>query len=295
MKNKDPFKSILSSEAISSLNKISENLRIGFPASRSMLKVTESLNRVTTGLIPKFEAINKANQQFSKSLGGLTSFMSSLPKINPDFMVGLEERIKEQTLFFADQGWFFDDQMPMTLHQVKKLFEEDNHDEANLYFKDYFSENIDRIKLEIVQQFNHRKEFLEDAFEAHNLKKYSLSIPVLLAQADGVSQEKTNYQLYNKKSIKGDKIIPKISEYIEELVDDQSSSYGDLYLYPLTHLIPIHASASDRGENFNQLNRHLVLHGESLDYHTEENSLKAISWLNYVCKFLCENNEKESV
>ena len=45
---------------------------------------------------------------------------------------------------------------------------------------------------------------------------------------------------------------------------------------------PIIYSEKQRGENFNYLNRHQIMHGESLDYGTEINSYKVISLLLYI-------------
>jgi hypothetical protein len=53
-------------------------------------------------------------------------------------------------------------------------------------------------------------------------------------------------------------------------------------LSPLAETLPINASENERPRNFNGLNRHMVLHGESLDYGSKVNSLKAISLVNYV-------------
>ena len=44
---------------------------------------------------------------------------------------------------------------------------------------------------------------------------------------------------------------------------------------------------------FIDLNRHAVMHGESLDYGSEENGLKAVSLLNYVSYILSEDPELE--
>ena len=46
--------------------------------------------------------------------------------------------------------------------------------------------------------------------------------------------------------------------------------------------LPLWASEYRRGDDFCGLNRHMVLHGESIDYGTKKNSLKTISLINYV-------------
>jgi len=56
--------------------------------------------------------------------------------------------------------------------------------------------------------------------------------------------------------------------------------------------LPISASEHERGDAFVGLNRHQVLHGESTQYGTEMNSLKAISLLNYVAHILTDRGDK---
>ena len=54
---------------------------------------------------------------------------------------------------------------------------------------------------------------------------------------------------------------------------------------------------SDNSSNVsltNVLNRHEVLHGESVDYGTEINSLKAISLLYYIASVLGERGHNEA-
>ena len=48
------------------------------------------------------------------------------------------------------------------------------------------------------------------------------------------------------------------------------------------------AATARTGRLVAELNRHQVLHGEVVDYGTEENSLKAISLLNYCATVLPE-------
>ena len=57
-------------------------------------------------------------------------------------------------------------------------------------------------------------------------------------------------------------------------------------LSPLTETLPINASEYERQEDFEGLNRHIIMHGESLDYGTEVNGLKAISLINYISQVL---------
>jgi len=106
----------------------------------------------------------------------------------------------------------------------------------------------------------------------------------LLAQVDGICKVVTNENLFRSK---GKNRNPRVSAYIEQITAD---SYTEAILSPLASKTPISASERDRGDNFHHLNRHLVLHGESTDYGTKVNSIKAISLINYVVKVLCDDS-----
>ena len=84
---------------------------------------------------------------------------------------------------------------------------------------------------------------------------------------------------------------PSTAIYVDLVASD---TFRHALLSPLSHSLPISASEYERDEYFNELNRHQVVHGESLDYGTEINSLKSISLLNYVTQVLRLDDEDET-
>lgn len=101
---------------------------------------------------------------------------------------------------------------------------------------------------------------------------------MLLAQADGICKEMLNEYLFLKHKKK-----PRTAIYVEQVA---SNTFRAAILSPLAQTLPIGASEHERDKGFSELNRHMVLHGESLDYGTKTNSLKAISLINYVAHVL---------
>jgi hypothetical protein len=79
---------------------------------------------------------------------------------------------------------------------------------------------------------------------------------------------------------------PASSAYVSAIVGDEMSA---AMLSVLSNVLPINATERERANfldargltDWRELNRHTVLHGESLDYGTRINSLKAISLINY--------------
>ena len=186
----------------------------------------------------------------------------------------LPEVVKLALLTMANEGWFFEPDMSLSdLDDVLTAHHLGQVDEIETALINYFVSRVDKIETVLIEKYPHRQTILQSAFTAHRNKQYTLSVPVFLAQTDGISLEISgnNYFMGNGRK----NVIDLINEAVEE-------SYRETFLAPLQKSLPLTAPPRKRGKSFNQLNRHAVLHGESLDYGTQINSLKALSFLNYI-------------
>ena len=191
----------------------------------------------------------------------------------------LAPQTREVLLLLGAHGWYLDLEIYVPdLWELKQALSEGNIVEAEAALTDYFTCRIDEIEESVIERFSKREKLIRAAFNAHRREEYELSIPVLLAQSDGMCKEVMNQHLFMKRDKK-----PRTAIYVEQVAVD---SFSRALLAPLAQTLPIGASENERGEGFNELNRHMVLHGESLDYGTKVNSLKAISLINYVAHVL---------
>lgn len=190
-------------------------------------------------------------------------------------------------LILGNHGWFFDLNMPLPfLWELEKTLDEGNIEDAESALVNYFQGSLSTIEQRLNEKFPHRAKIVNAAFSAHRREEYELSIPVFLAQTDGICYEIISQHLFMRKNKK-----PSTAIYVDSFASD---TLQHALLSPLSHSLPISASGHDRDEYFNELNRHQVLHGESLDYGTEINSLKSISFLNYVTQFLRLDDEDKT-
>lgn len=151
----------------------------------------------------------------------------------------------------------------------------------------HFEGRLDAIEDALVAELPRREKILRQAFAAHRRGDYELSVPVLLIQADGACVDLTDHHFFQKSR---NSQLPEVAAHIAATQDAGSA----MFLRPISLELPINASekareriAAERGwPAWNELNRHQVLHGESVDYGTRLNSLKAISLLNYLVSFL---------
>ena len=173
-------------------------------------------------------------------------------------------------------GWFLSPDTPI---EQLQLFTDSLGANAGSGGKDairsYFRERIDPIERQLSEAYPSRSQILHDAFEAHRAGKYTLSVPVFLSQADGIWWDQFSRNFFQSQ---------KREDTLQKCKNDPQLQYVATMLTLLKPRKPgennsLWASESERDSSFDALNRHQVLHGESVDYATEQNSFKAISLL----------------
>ena len=181
----------------------------------------------------------------------------------------------------GQRGWFLDPQMPMSLlwHLADTI--EESPEEADELLMQWFRERLDEIEEELVKTCPRRARVLRSAFNAHRERDYNNSVPAFLKEADGVWHDLFGMNVFIAKDRKS--IVKSI---------EQKQPYGLVWtsLGPLLQsTLPLWMNEIERQDwmkrhrtdSFPGLNRHVVVHGISVDYGTETNSLKAISFLNW--------------
>lgn len=242
---------------------------------------TELANKITKTFIsfPKIELPESYITQISRIAEDLSNSFKTI-KI-PDFK-SLSKRISElpaetkaALILLGKNGWYLNLDMELSqLHAIEKELMSNNISAVDDFLIKYYEENIDEIEKNICTLYPNRAKIISKAFSAHRNKDFELSIPVFLAQADGISKEKIDYYIFLKKDKK-----PETAQYVESLA---IGGFQRSLLAPLTEILPIMKSEKDRGPTFTELNRHMVLHGESIDYGTHLFGCKSISLIDYI-------------
>lgn len=184
------------------------------------------------------------------------------------------------------RGWFFSPEWPTTaVREFSKTKKERGMDGVIKEIIEFYSdsENVKATCEEIIGNSlisNERKSIIEEAFTAHLERKYNLSVPIFLIQAEGLFIEQIQAELYkNKKKVMSrfrgshdiySSMIDSFADFIQLI----SKSYG-----PSKNVPPL------------ILNRHIILHGRSVDYGTIENSIKGILLIEYVLNMIKLINE----
>ena len=178
----------------------------------------------------------------------------------------------------AEHGWYLDPEMPVTAPaSLAQALQDENAEDVEAALVCHFQQRLGEIEANVASSFPQRKHIFREAFEAHENGKYNLSVPTLLAQADGMCSETWAFCVFVGKDRDRESA---------DLIRNSNSDMRRQLVGLLGEPIPLWQSEKSRGPGFTGLNRHQVLHGESVTYGTEGNSLKAISFLRYLCFIL---------
>ena len=269
--------------------------------SGSMTGISESLNQLS-GLSERYKSLfeegNKSAHQFSTLLGQNTPALDGIGRYlerfrratsaleawkplftrltepgDPSFSE-ITQRFVTNSKLLAERGWFPDPNMPLNLLSRLATTDGEDQSEVDTVFANYLKGKLAEAEEDLTKLSPVRAHLIQDAFWAHGKGKYSLSIPVFLSQADGLWFDQFEQSVFM--------VRDRESGY-----KGNSTSSESVYLQVFEALriapLPIWISERERDRTFSDLNRHQVLHGEVVDYNTEEFSLKAISFLWWLC------------
>lgn len=230
-----------------------------------------SIGRISeVARLANIDAMQRVSSTVGSVIANLQVRLPSLLEIG-EALQRLPERVRENLVALADAGWYLDPEMPFTdLAYFREELAEGSPEEVHRELAGYFHEALDRIEQELIERHPKRERFIRSAMKSHRTGDYASAIPLLFVQADGICFDSTGYQLFANGGLR---------KYAKRIDPD---TLERAYLEPLLRETPMTESTGRRAARSTALNRHAVLHGESLDYDSNVNSLKAISFLNFV-------------
>jgi len=195
--------------------------------------------------------------------------------------------------FLLDRGWWaLQADMPLAAWgQLAQLIADGRRDEAEALMQHLAASLVERVARRVRAMWPGRWAILADAFRAHRDGLYTLSVPVMLMQADGICSDLLGAPLFAK-----EKGAPRSKKALEQKLSaikvagrrHRVSSSPELTLEPLRTPSSIGQSTDQRDARrrrdatYGPLNRHAVLHGLDVAYATEANSLRAVLILGYL-------------
>ena len=267
------------------LEKIFEDMRqVGNAYFASIQpQLTEAFNQIFQSLQPQLEKIAENFEVMLKTVEADAEIIAPL--------------LEKSNLWITPS-------MPYSLiFKVKELA--NNKDTRVEAVEEVFLEYFEKNDLEMLQEmitswevshpFAQRKHIIHDAFDAHKAGKYTLSIPALLPQAEGVLSSITGkgggkpYKLFDE-TIQQEypDILNNITKDI--LLKFATSMYkGIKPEYFTTDKLSLWLKSEDIRES-DFMNRHAILHGIHINYANKINSLRVFLLLDSLYFLVYDEN-----
>ena len=216
----------------------------------------------------------------------LKGILETIDKISKS----LKEHTKDisgEILQIARYGWYLEMESYYDLpFKISRYLKENKVDEANKVLANYYKINLDRIFFTLGQRHPERKVIFKAIKKSFIDGNYFVLIPTVLSQVDGITFDFTKKIFFVKD--KDNNYLPRVTSILEENLE----SHLHFYLSPLQNQTPIMAHEKELYKFPCKLNRHRIIHGRSIDYGTEINGLKIISFLKYMSDILSMLNDK---
>ncbi|MGN6827106.1 hypothetical protein [Paucibacter sp. M5-1] len=207
--------------------------------------------------------------------------LQALPTILPGLLQGIErvnafpDAVQEGSVALAKLGWFYDLQFPAAIFwDIRDWVREGRTAEIDTYFVEHYERSADDIQAQLLSTYAARSELLGQAFSAASQTLYFAAIPVLLAQADGLSVDIMGGKLFKSVNRR-----PQAASSLDQM---QLEKFTLKFLAALQHNGGFNAAEEYRHEFPSAPNRHDIMHGRDLSYGTRMNYLKTLSLLAFI-------------
>ena len=272
-------------ECLRSLQQALAALRNPLPVSKEVSMVMKALEESQQ----QMRVFREVTKQIVESAGWVRTAYAPLTIFEKELKTWgvmirqIFEELPKQTLkvmqYLFEQGWYLGPQIPIDgIRYLAELIDQGDYEEIELAIQRWAEERLEDILAKVKQHFSSRFPIISDAVAAHRKGKYSLSVPVILAQADGIAYESVGTFLFRGNPPK------EFQKYLETFGLSGSPSVVDSFLAPLRSYSTLAKKSSKsvpEGKK-GHLNRHEVLHGMDTDYATKANSLRAILLVDYL-------------
>jgi len=250
--------------------------------SPSFAEIAKGIQAIREQMVKSLAEIAKHQKEFAQHQQSFGIDWSKVRQGMLQFKAGLPQQLKT----LADNGWFVSgNHTPLAvIFPLANMFQSGHAEQANQHICALVKEHLQSTEDMLADDFPHRAGILKKAFGALRARDYELSIPVMLAQADGIGREIIaakipKFSLTSKQE--------KFKNAIKDFISNNAG--GALYTSDIFELIladiPLNVSEGNAMLKPGVLNRNAILHGADTGYASELNALRAVSWIDYVSYF----------
>lgn len=192
----------------------------------------------------------------------------------------ISDNLNKKAKTMLQFGWWFISSLPIEIiNYIYKNKETLKQKDVDKIISDYYKSDECRELEEIINEWNELEYFnkwenkVKDAFYAHKLEMYSLSVPVWALMIEGIIRDfmRGNYDVT---AFKFGALYDNFKEKAKELD-------GFIVSYAFNCMDSFYVRFNpEKPDGVHDFSRHKIFHGQAVNYDTEINSLKLMLYLD---------------
>lgn len=230
---------------------------------------------VNTVAKPVLDNLLAFTQRFQRFFEHMVAEHSAAAKVHPKVLEALLSR-----------GWCHSYELPdRGIILLGELVDAGELERIDQLMADFSRDQFDRILHSARSTYPVRADILTDAFDAHRAGKFTLSVPALLAQIDGIGCEVLGLGRYFFSDKRRKDGLQTALSQLKLPGKDEPYPISPIHqrmFSALTFDWALTQDTNNRPEGSSLLNRHGVLHGLDTKYPTEMNSLRCVNHLGFL-------------
>lgn len=268
-------------DAVNVANQIAEIVR---PTLEWRMHFAEQLSQITSQYadVVKILAVDMAAFNLAQQLLPLSDMFRTLAKLG-------ESKVMADAFTSAD--WSVAPSMTSQLKQrVLELYQGGKSRYISNAIRGYYHRNNFENLLAMVESwrehpiFAPRMHIIDDAVTAHQNELYTLSVPTLLPQIEGILTEYVTIHNLNVRCGKIEKVYKAVLGEADDYAFPTRAAASTI-LYQLqnnTYVYTNFEKEMKKARQYRQVSRHTVSHGVSTNYHTSVTSLRILVLLDAI-------------
>lgn len=243
-------------------------------------------------------ALQKSLEGFRQRQAEMRELLAPIAREVASAMAALPAEARDVNAHLLPRGWYLSMSAPLPLlRTLANAVRTSRYGDVERLMQDYARTRPAAVEARFERLWPDRLPLVREALRAYDERRFILSIPVLLAQADAISSDLLGASVFAR-----DKGRPKTAAAYRTRFGqepDPGSIIAAAIFGPLELLSGLamrsedHAAEQAADPSFGTLNRHAVQHGISVDYGTEANGLRTVVLLDYLCDLAAHIEEGE--
>jgi len=248
-------------------------------------RIQKDFEGMRATIAPFVESANRMQKQMQKTLEPFGASIKAIQKQQEAWAKTIREmqqmptHFKKAQEYLLGRGWYLGAAMTMPGTKIlARLVDEEKHGQIETEMQGWAASRIEDVLADVKKHFPSRLGIVNDAIDAHKAGKYTLSVPVLLAQADGLACEIVETPLFYGNPRK------EFRQFRGKLGRPALGTMLDMLLTPMQCYSAFEEKSKQAisGTRDHLANRDEVMHGVQTDYASVGNSLRAILLIDYL-------------